>query len=381
MPAPAHHDHHLPTLIFHELMAVALFATSAYHSSQSKATQASFGLTFIAAIVYQTVLHLPSWNGLTCWSAPSLLSTSQYLPRAHEILFMTVALYISFITVQTMSRTYPRCRTALVQGLMTAVTFLLVVLPSHLLSAAFLWRTWHSNLPTVLGVPINEIERLLLFTTCLQLSSLLPRRTTSMHQHVKRALLSVLACCLLQFNGYIVPRLRIVVLTMVYGVLPLVLLFINNNKYVPHSKQKSSSPRPLRPGMKKSSMFAGALLFYFVGLIVVSLAGDPATHRSFGYHQKWGGSCGDNGEVCRKQEGQAVWKLCNESFTTYDIDDVNHVKKTVGWYALCGRSRATNSRGLGVALVVAVVSAGWFVGVFLLVRVPVHEDDDGRKGD
>ena len=229
MPAPAHHDHHLPTLIFHELMAVALFATSAYHSSQSKATQASFGLTFIAAIVYQTVLHLPSWNGLTCWSAPSLLSTSQYLPRPHEILFMTVALYISFITVQTMSRTYPRCRTALVQGLLTAVTFLLVVLPSHLLSAAFLWRTWHSNLPTVMGVPINEIERLLLFTTCLQLSSLLPRRTTAMHQHVKRALLSVLACCLLQFNGYIVPRLRIVVLTMVYGVLPLVLLFINNN--------------------------------------------------------------------------------------------------------------------------------------------------------
>lgn len=379
---PAHQDHHLPTLILHELMAVALFATSAYHSSQSKSTTASFGLTFIAAIVYQTVLQLPSRDpwGLTCWSAPSLLSSSQYLPRPHEILFMTVALYTSFTTVQTMSRVYPRCQTALVQGLMTAVTFLLFVLPSHLLSAAFLWRTWHSNLPTVLGVPINEIERLLLFTTCLQLSSLLPRRATAMHQNVKRALLSVLACCLLQFNGYIVPRLRIVVLAMVYGVLPIVLLFItNNDKDALHSKQKSSSSRPLRPVMKKSSMFAGALLIYFVGVIVVSLAGDPATHRSFGYHQKWGGSCGDNGEVCRKQEGQAVWKLCNESFTKYDIDDVNHLKKTVGWYALCGRSRAT--KGLGVALVVAVVSAGWFVGLFWLVRVPVHDDDDGRKGD
>ena len=377
---PAHQDHHLPTLTLHELMAVALFATSAYHSSQSKST--TFGLTFIAAIVYQTVLQLPSRDGLTCWSAPSLLSSSQYLPRPHDILFMTVALYISFITVQTISRVYPRCQTALVQGLMTAVTFLLFVLPSHLLSAAFLWRTWHSNLPTVLGVPINEIERLLLFTTCLQLSSLLPRRATAMHQNVKRALLSVLACCLLQFNGYIVPRLRIVVLAMVYGVLPIVLLFIvNNDKYALHSKQKSSSSRPLRPVMKRSSMFAGALLIYFVGAIVVSLAGDPATHRSFGYHQKWGGSCGDNGEVCRKQEGQAVWKLCNESFTKYDIDDVNHLKKTVGWYALCGRSRATNSRGLGVAVVVAVMSAGWFVGLFWLVRVPVHDDDDGRKGD
>ena len=379
---PAHQDHHLPTLTLHELMAVALFATSAYHSSQSKSTTASFGLTFIAAIVYQTVLQLPSRDGLTCWSAPSLLSSSQYLPRPHDILFMTVALYISFITVQTISRVYPRCQTALVQGLMTAVTFLLFVLPSHLLSAAFLWRTWHSNLPTVLGVPIYEIERLLLFTTCLQLSSLLPRRATAMHQNVKRALLSVLACCLLQFNGYIVPRLRIVVLAMVYGVLPIVLLFIvNNDKYALHSKQKSSSSRPLRPVMKRSSMFAGALLIYFVGAIVVSLAGDPATHRSFGYHQKWGGSCGDNGEVCRKQEGQAVWKLCNESFTKYDIDDVNHLKKTVGWYALCGRSRATNSRGLGVAVVVALMSAGWFVGLFWLVRVPVHDDDDGRKGD
>jgi hypothetical protein len=136
----------------------------------------------------------------------------------------------------------------------------------------------------------------------------------------------------------------------------------------------------LRSGAKQSSRaavrgsnaaFAGVLVFYLVGMACLGLFGDPFTHVSFGYHQPWGGRCerSEGTTACRREQADASWRLCNETFQEFPIASVDYRERTVGWYGICGRTRAENSASLHGAVIVSLLGLLWYATTLVFCEV------------
>ena len=98
---------------------------------------------------------------------------------------------------------------------------------------------------------------------------------------------------------------------------------------------------------------------------------DPASQRSTGLHQPWGGDCraaaaGVGDTVCRQAaEAQRDWALCPGAFERLPVGAFDRARLTIGAYCVQGVSGGGGGGGVVVAAVTAV---GWFalVAWFLL---------------
>ena len=153
------------------------------------------------------------------------------------------------------------------------------------------------------------------------------------------------------------------------SLLVLILLLLMIDIFSSKSTNKQSNFKLLKSStmMQSNYYITGIVFIYFVGLILIGLLCNPLSHKSFGHHQPFGGSCGSEspGTLCRKQATTTKWKLCKETFMQYPIRQINFRKSFVGWYGICGRSREENGRSLIAATIFAFLSGSFFVGMFI----------------
>ena len=376
-----HALHHLPTNNFAEGMSIVLLLVTTYHAFRNS-HRSQLLTCFVASCSYH--LYFRQLPPSSTWAAPSLLSSSQYLPRPHDVGLLAVSLYYS-----TTTTTKP---------LLCGLSSLFFLLPHEMHSVVFLGRTWHAHYAqtSLWGLPVVVVLRLFLFSTLFQWIGLCYLRPFFWRlytmKHLERfpsidsraigpMLVTTAVCLSLAFTSMVGKLFEAVILDwLMEGVNSVLLhrvglallvvgvLWIQATIFWPN-QNKGNSPFT-RHLQHIDTIYYGVLCIYFVGIVFISWYGDPSTHRSFGFHQQWGGTCGNNGEVCREQESQSSWQLCSETFQEYPIGGIDPVHNTVSWYGICGRER--NAQGTTDKLLVAGVLSGlqltWLVERWLMLK-------------
>jgi hypothetical protein len=389
--------HYLPTYLVPEIIVYILTLATVLHASTTRRTPL-LTLTLVSALSFH-FFYRAAFSHI--WSAkPSILSVPFRSAHPHEMLLSMLALYASSIVTDNICHHYRNTlQRPIVKGIISGFTSTLFLSSHEILAPNLLWRTWDvthsSTLHKLWGVPVVSVVRTLLFCTFVHMvASASPKRNP--HEVAGVALLFTSAShWTLQvvstdmFEPSISTLVGSIVLLLVFGSL-------SGAGYIDGVIVESSADTtaaaaalPLRPGPRASTRsavlnanaaYAGVLMFYFAGMMFLSLFGDPSTHTSFGYHQKWGGAC-DIGDVvahdvhvCRKSaESRAKeWRLCTETFEGYAIGDIDYQKQTVGWYGICGMPRDHVETSMMMAGMSAGIGSLWFGATLCLLRAAAN---------
>ena len=427
MPPKA--PHHLPSHVLVEITTIVLFLAATLHavcrSAPSHKHKTILLLSLMSSLSYHIFYYsAPSYAPGSplqpvTWSAESLISNSRSIPRTHEILLMTTSIYSGFITANVAAQKYPMLNSLTTVSVLTSLSSFLLTAVHDILAPTFLWRTWHTHHPSTLnklcGVPVSFISRMLLFVTFVRiLYTTMSSKNKSVSavseeekkekrdeeekkkknqfkpHHIAGAALALTSTVQWMLQLITLDLLKPSYRTLLGAFLLLVLLACSGRKLLDRSglslnneeEEEKLISLPLRPGIKKSvqrrsavresnAAFAGVLLFYLVGMACLGLFGNPSNHISFGHHQKWGGRCHreEGTTACRREELDANWKLCNETFQEYPIASVDYRARTVGWYGICGRTREENAASLYGVVIVSLLGSLWYGGALVFCSV------------
>ncbi|MCZ7684952.1 MAG: hypothetical protein M5U28_41740 [Sandaracinaceae bacterium] len=349
---------HLPSFLVGELMFITCAVLALVHAYRSGRDHV---LIWIGALIAGTAndaifMALPLVD--TFWQAQATIMLTARMP------LYIPCVYVCFMYFPTVAVRRLRLR-PLAQAALTGIVACLFYAPYDIVGAKFLWWTWHDTDATIatriLGAPISSSLWVLTFVAAF--SWLLDRALA--RDPAVRARTFALGLALVAALTTLLMMLQITILQQLDGGTPGYLAFaVGIAAYVALVAWgwRSADPEPERP---RDRLLYGAAIFYFVTLIAIMAAFDPATHQSTGVHQT-AGEC--YVEVTDITGATRHEYLCARDFDEdYSFECAGELPADgARWYTICGRAHTSfASWMLGVSLLGAVG-----IGLFTMLLGP-----------
>lgn len=349
---------HLPSFLVGELMFITCAALALVHAHRSGRDHV---LIWVGALIAGTAndaifMALPLVD--TFWQAQATIMLTARMP------LYIPCVYVCFMYFPTVAVRRLRLR-PLAQAALTGIVACLFYAPYDIVGAKFLWWTWHDTDATIatriLGAPISSSLWVLTFVTAF--SWLLDRALA--RDPAVRARTFALGLAMVAALTTLLMMLQITILQQLDGGTPGYAAFaVGIAAYVALVAWgwRSADPEPERP---RDRLLYGAAIFYFVTLIAIMAAFDPATHRSTGVHQT-AGEC--YVEVTDITGATRHEYLCARDFDEdYSFECAGELPADgARWYTICGRAHTSfASWMLGVSLLGAVG-----IGLFTVLLGP-----------
>jgi hypothetical protein len=361
----------MPSFLIGEYLFIACAAAAFVHAWGQGTERRKHLLVWALALLAGTAndmifMALPLVNNF--WQAQATIMITPRLP------LYIPCVYVCFMYFPTVSawrlHLSPLPRAALT-GLAASVFYA----PYDIVGAKFLWWTWHDTDPPIanriLGAPIGSTMWIITFTAAF---AWLAGRVTDKDPAVSRGtiakgvalvcglstlLMMVQMTALQQLDGG-TPGIRgLVVVSLIFAAIVGVGL-------------RRSKPEGRRAADRVLTV---AAVVYFVTLIGIMAAFDPATHRSASVHQTYGACHVESTDIT----GMKRYKfLCAEDFDEDFSFGCAGALPAEGaeWYTVCGRPFTSFARWMAGVSVLGVVGILLY-GAMLGALRPRRDDDAG----
>ncbi len=346
-----------PSFVIGEYLFIACAVALLVHALAQGEQRQKYVLAWLAALVAGTAndmffMALPLVDNF--WQAQATIMLTPRLPLYIPCVYICF-MYTPLVAVWRLNLP-PLARAAL-----TGLAASLFYAPYDIVGAKFLWWTWHdTDLPIanrILGAPIGSTMWVTTFGAAfsLLLNRVLDKRKerlVSAKTFIK-ALLFVAAFCsllmmvqmtVLQQLDHGVPGIRgLVFIDLLFATLVVM------------------GWRRARPSARQAAdrVLHGAIIVYFVTLVIIGVSFDPATHQSASVHQTYG----DCHVKATDITGHTRYKfICAKDFDEdFRFDDQQGLPPPGSdWYTVYGRPHRDFHRFLLGLLVLATLGIGLY---------------------